>query len=237
MSYVELTLASGEKVLFGKGIVNSGDQIPTPGTYDVNKIVALAFPKSASDGGKPTHGIASFVDPNGALHHKYMWAPDEVWEGPGQAFIFGMMNNAGTWRSNGNGWFSCPLPDGRVLAIGGQSIYPAMPNAFYGVSKLPQVVGNTVPAMPGMSSRYLQAMPVTDGFDYIGDDAAHGVKDCSVDPGTLQVTAQFEDGEGNIWGGSASVFSVLCDTPTGAVAGNVIPADATRWPGSGAALE
>jgi hypothetical protein len=87
--------------------------------------------------------------------------------------------------------------------------------------------------MPGMNSSTIQCMPVTDGFDYIGGSvSAHGVQKCLIDRSSLEITSLFYDGGSQTWGASASVFSLLCDKPTGPITGDPIPSDPTRWPGN-----
>lgn len=82
-----------------------------------------------------------------------------------------------------------------------------------------------------MSSSSLQVMTGPNGFDLPDSHVAHGVKQCYVDD-QLNSTCTFEDGEGNVWGGAAGTFSLLCDKPTATLGGDAIPADSSTWPGT-----
>ena len=59
----------------------------------------------------------------------------------------------------------------------------------------------------------------SNGFQLAGHPA-HGQKQCMIDPATLGVSCSFQDGEGNVWYGSAGVFGLLCDVPTGTLTGS-----------------
>lgn len=226
---IELTLLGGEKIVFGKAILTSGDQVALPAGYVTNKTIALAFPKSATNTGHPTHGFAAWVDTSGALHHPYQDGEGNHWEGLGQSFVCSFLNNNGTWRSATNGWFYCPLTDGKVLAVAGHSIQTAT-RTISGYTPLAYILGDHVPPLDGMTSDSIQVMTGPNAFDIV-DHPAHGVKQCYVD-GDLFSICDFEDGEGNEWSGGSGVFSLLCETPTGTLDGNVIPADPTTWPGT-----
>lgn len=117
MSYVELTLLGGEKVVFGKGIVPGGQQVPLPAGYPPSQPLPLGFPKAAVEHGQPSCGIASWVNPGGIVHCLYDNGHGTQFEGDSQAFVCAFQNNGGSWRKHANGWYHCTLGDGRVLAV------------------------------------------------------------------------------------------------------------------------
>lgn len=235
-AFVELTLLGGEKILFGKGTVISGTQIGLPPGYVDKQTVALAFPKSATDSGNPTHGFSAYIDNGGIIRHVYQDGEGNHWEGQAQIFIVAYQNNLGTWRVDPSGWAHCTLPNGQTFAIGGFSILDpgcaGVTPTIYNAGLLKEVLaGGVIPALTNMPSTSLQTMTGPNGFQIV-DHPAHGVKQCFVD-GDLNASCTFEDGEGNGWFGSSGVFGLLYDTATGALGGSAPPSGGVTWPGAG----
>lgn len=241
LTCVELTLLGGEKVIFAKGRFPSLAQIPLPPGYVDLKTTAMAFPKFANtSGSNDAHGFRAYVDPNGIIRHDYQDGEGNNWLGDSQAMIVSYADNMGTWAKDPNGWAHTTLPNGKVFALAGFSIYsPAEPAAgptIYSHSTLTEVAQQAImPLMQGMPTGSMQIMPGTDGFDIV-DHHAHGVAKCYVQEqpdGTFQPMCIFEDGEGNQWGAALSAFALLYDAPSGAVLNVAPPAGGLTWPGLG----
>ena len=237
MDYVELTLLGGEKVLFGRGMMLGGVQVPLPPGYFASQTIALGLPGPSTDVGHPTRGIAAGVDSGGYAHSHMDDGNGNAWDGQARIMIFSFLNNGGTWRSDPSGWFHCPLPGGKALAVGGWSILDptcngTTPSAYVPGNLVPVTGSNTIPAMEGMTSASIQTLPGPNGFNYPADHPAHGVMRCYVDQ-TLSTFCSFEDGDGNTWSGAAGVFGLLCDAINPAVTGQAVPAGSGTWAGTG----
>jgi hypothetical protein len=232
-NFVEFTLLGGEKILFGKAIAADTSAAILPPGYNGDQTIPFAFPKTSGDVGHPTQGVGAFVEQDGTVH---FWLNDDdgnFWGGTSQVMIVGFLNNNGGWKVlPALGWYYLTLPNGKVLALGGFSIWDA--RATPGSSRIgpnnitlfPVPTGGLIPVLAGMPSTTLQTMTGPNGFELNGGGhPAHGVKQCSIDGDNSYCS--FEDGSGNTWYGCAGVFGLLCDTPTAALGG-------TPFVGSGA---
>lgn len=212
MSFIEMTLAGGEKVCFGRGTMPSGSVVPLPTGYSLAQSIMLAFPSSAADSGHPAHGVRAYVDSTGRARHEYADGSGNNWSGPATVLFFGWQNNKGTVTSSG-GWVKIPLATGRTLAVGGFSIVdsragsppPNFPNDnLYHVTS-----GGKLPLPSGLTADYLQVLPCPNSFQITSNDA-HGVNECLVD-GSLTVKTSFRDDSGNTWYGSSEVFALIAE--------------------------
>lgn len=212
MSFVELTLAGGEKICFGKGTVPSSSAIALPSGYSLAQSIMLAFPSSAADSGHPAHGVRAYVDSTGHAHHDYSDGSGNNWSGPAMVLFFGWKNNVGTVVSTG-GWIKIPLSTGRTFAAGGFSIVDSRagsPPPNYPTDNLYHVTsGGKLPLPSGLTADYLQTIPCPNSFQITGNDA-HGINECLVDS-SQTVKTSFQDGEGHVWFGSSEVFALLVE--------------------------
>jgi hypothetical protein len=236
MTYVELVLLGGERVIFGKGIVASGKQIPLPTGYTDVRTSALAFGKNAGESGHPAHGFCAYVDGAGVVQHIYNDNSGNQWNGSSQVMVFSYLNNMNTWKKDANGWAHCTLPGGKVLSVGGFSLISSSlsssgPTIFGASTVLARSQQDTLPLMAGMPTDSIQVMPGIDGYQ-ITDNDAHGVKENYLQEqpdGSFNVLRVFEDGEGNEWQASGSVLALLYDTPNGAIGSSAAPGGGLNW--------
>ena len=217
-TFVELTLAGGEKVCFGQGRADDGTNVVLPPGYAIEQTILLASPHTGTNTDHPAHGFRATVGPTGIAYHTYQDGEGNVWHGDTRPFIFGYLNNMGTVQKSG-GWVRIPLATGKVFAVGGFSIFDArlngsLPPVYAGTALTEISAGGKVPLPPDLSPVTFQVFTGPNGFQIVDHDA-HGVKACFVD-GDLNALCSFEDGEGNVWYGSSGVFGLVCDTPTGA---------------------
>ncbi len=213
--FVELTLASGELICFGIGLVDPSAAVPIPPGYELAQTILLAFPKSASDTGNNAHGFRAYVHTDGTAHHDYYDGEGHHWEGVSHQLFFGWQNNMGTVTREG-GWVKFPQPDGTTLCVGGFSALDSHLNGttppLWPTSPLYPLFDGVIPLPAGFTDTTLQVIPGTNSFQVV-DHPAHGQKACYVDTNRNVITS-FEDGEGNTWYGSSQVFAVLSDTPS-----------------------
>jgi len=214
--FVTLTLAGGEEICFGQGIVGPGGMIVLPAGFTLANSILCAFPFSATDSGQPTLGVRAYVSATGVVNDDYNNGSGTAWTGESQMFVFAWKNNMGT-VSVADGWVKIPLSTGKTLCLGGFSILDhrragVKPTNYPTTENLTQVLtGGNLPLPAGFSASTLQVMPGPDSYDYSNpSNPAHGVNQCLVDA-SQNVFTSFADGSGNEWYGSSSVFALLCD--------------------------
>lgn len=196
LTWIEFMLLGGETILFGRGIVADGTTIALPAGYTTAQMFATAFPHDAITGGNDAHGVAAFVDSSQVVHLNYQDGESHVWHGNACVLIFAWKNNMGTVITEaltGTNWMHIPLSDGSIFGVGcglGMSNGTNFP----------------LPASAGNGST-LEAIAGPSGFEIV-DHPAHGVGACYLD-GSNNVNIMFEDGEGNIWHGTADVFALF----------------------------
>jgi hypothetical protein len=207
-TFILATLAGGEQICFGKGVLADGETIPFPPGFTPEKSFAAAFPH---DGiplyGWDAHGVGAYIDSGGVVHLNYQDGEGDIWHGNAAVLIFGWKNNSGlvTTQSVGGGnWMLYPSSKGFTLGVGLASLMNGA------VLSLPSAAG---------TAQSLQIMAGPHDFKY-GSwllHHAHGVASCYVDA-SLTVNMTFEDGEGNVWPGLADVFGLFYEPTTGAAA-------------------
>lgn len=220
MIYVELILAGGEVVVFGRGVVADSSQVTLPAGYTLDKSVMISFMRDGVNTDHPAHGCRSYVDASGNAHMDYQDGEGNRWHGNSVAFVFAFKNNMDTW-SQRDGWMRCTLATGKTLAVGGFSVLDARLNglapANFPSTSLMTITGGQLTLPPDLPATTLQTMTGSNSFQ-ITDHDAHGNKECYVDS-DLNCLSSFEDGEGNTWFGSSGVFALLCDTADGTYSG------------------
>lgn len=202
-TWIQFTLAGGEIVLFGQGVVADGTTIDLPSGFSTAKMFAVAYPHDGVPTGNDAHGVAAFVDSSQVVHLNYEDGEGNIWHGNAAVLVFAWQDNMGTVVTEtvgGVNWMHCPLSDGTVFGVG---------------CGLGMTNGENfgLPAAAGDGST-LQAIAGPSGFQIV-DHPAHGVKACYLD-GNNDVVIEFEDGtDGDIWYGTADVFGLFC-TPASA---------------------
>jgi len=204
LTWIELTLLGGEKILFGQGVVADGTVIELPSPYTAAKSFMTGYPHDGvPTDGNDAHWVGAFVDDMQTAHLNYKDGEGNVWHGNLAVLVFAWQNNMGsvtTETVGGGKWMQCTLTSGQIFGVG----------CALGVAD-----GSTLelPAGAGDGST-LEAMVGTSGWDYLDNGHhAHGVYACYLDSDNV-VHIQFGDGEGNMWSGAADVFALYCTSGT-----------------------
>lgn len=216
LSWLELTLLGGEKVIFGQGVV-AGDgsfTVALPAGYTSTQMLAVAFPHDGTPTGNHAHWVGAYVDSGGVVHLNYKDGEGNVWNGNAAVLVFAWKNNIGSWSTetiDGNTWAQCTLTSGQIFGVG---VAKGMAD------------GSTleIPSAPGVLET-LEAMVGTSGWDYPDNgDPATGVKQCYLDA-DLVVHINFGNTFGSvIWPGAADIFALYCTT------GSAVPTSVTVAP-------
>jgi hypothetical protein len=241
MTYRELTLAGGEKVIFGSGLVSgtgalniTPDEwgpnpqppytVQLPAGYSLAQAFCLATIKDGIEtGDNDAHGFAAWVDPSGMVHSLYQDGEGHQWIANNcRLFVFAWQNNMGSVATDASRWIKIPLSTGKTLAVAGFELYdPALNGSIASVTTRPgvsmpllAVPTGVLPLPSGMTADSLQAFTGPVSFQII-DHQTHGIRDCYLD-GNLNSQCSFEDGSGNIWYGTAAGFFLLCDVDSSA---------------------
>jgi hypothetical protein len=206
LNWLELTLAGGEKIIFGRGVVADGTTITLPAGYTSAQAFAVAYPHDGvPTGGHNAHWVGAYVDSSLIVHLNYKDGEGNVWHGNAAVMVFAWKNNISTWTTQtlgGATWAQCPLTGGLIFGVG----------CALGVAD-----GATLdlPAAAGDGST-LQAIVGTSGWDYSASTGeAHGIYASYLDASNV-VHLQFGDGSGGIWSGAADVFALYL-SPSSAV--------------------
>jgi hypothetical protein len=200
------TLAGGEEICFGKGIVAHGTAVELPTGFVSSQMFAVAYPHDGNpDGDNDAHWVGAYVDESNVVNLSYKDGEGNVWHGNASVLIFAWKNNSGevaTQTVDGEQWMTYANSDGFTLGVG---LGTNMAN------------GSTfaLPTQAGAGDS-LQIIAGSHGWDYPDNGHhAHGIGACYVDS-SLAVNMVFEDGEGNVWPGTADVFALFYE-PTGTV--------------------
>jgi hypothetical protein len=205
LQWLMLTLAGGEQVCFGCGVVPDGTTLELPAGFTTAQMFAVAFPHDASPSepgasGNQAHGVGAYVDGSQVVHLNYQDGEGHVWHGNARVLAFAWKNNSGevtTETTGGATWMKYTTSTGFVLGVGMGTYEDSTSMA------LPTVAG---------AGNSLQVIAGPHDFTIV-DHPAHGVGACYVDA-NLAVHCVFEDGEGNVWTGHADVFALFYE-PTG----------------------
>lgn len=222
LTWLELTLLGGEKVIFGQGVVAEGIKIVLPTGYTADKAFMVAYPHDAQDNSNDAHWVGAYVDSSQIAHHTYKDGEGHIWHGNAAVLVFAWQNNMGTVATEtltGVNWMHCTLTNGEVFGVG------------CGLS-LANATAITLPASAGDGTS-LQAIVGSSGWNYSDNGHhAHGIGACYLDSSNV-VHIQFEDGDGNIWYGAADLFALYCtSSSTAAVLVSISPSSATMTPGA-----
>jgi hypothetical protein len=223
MTWLELTLEGGEKIIFGQGVMADGATFTLPAGYSTDQMFAVAYPHDGvPTGGHNSHWVGAYVDSAQMAHLNYKDGEGNVWHGNVAVLVFAYRNNMATWTTQtlgGANWAQCPLNSSLIFGVG----------CALGVAD-----GSTLelPAAAGDGSQ-LEAIVGTSGWDYAPmDNEAHGIYEAYLDASNV-VHLQFGDGSGNIWSGAADVFALyLSPSATVAVVVSVLPSSITIQSGS-----
>ncbi|HEX4039081.1 MAG TPA: Ig-like domain-containing protein [Acidobacteriaceae bacterium] len=210
-NWLLLTLAGGEKVCFGQGVLADGTNLILPTGFDLAKSLIVAYPHDASPNeagasGNQAHGVGAYVDSDGVVHLNYQDGEGHVWHGNANVLVFAWQNNTGTVTTQTFGGASWMLyNDATDMTLG------------VGMGTFADGSALTLPTAAGAGNS-LQAIAGPRTFDIV-DHPAHGIGACYVDA-NLTVHIFFEDGEGNQWSGTADVFALFYEPTTGASGGS-----------------
>jgi hypothetical protein len=205
ISYLLATLAGGEQICFGKGVLADGTTIQLPAGFTMSQMFAVAFPHDAYPNSNDAHGVGSFVDGSGVVHLNYQDGSGNVWHGNATVLVFAWKNNSGqvTTQTVGSGkWMLYQTSTGFTLGVGVATLADSTQNSS-SVFQLPSAAG---------AADSLQLITSPHDFQIV-DHPAHGVGACYIDA-NLKPHMMFEDGEGNVWYGDLDVFALFYE-PTG----------------------
>lgn len=183
------TLAGGEEICFGYGVVAHGSTVAMPAGFSFAKAFTAAYPHDGiEDGGNVMHWVGAYIDSFQNVNFTFKDGEGNKWHGDASALLFGWKNNSGTVTVETVGgipWMIYLNSDGYTLGVGLGSMI-----ADGGTFTLPAEAG-------GAGSLQLITGPHT--WDYPDNGhPAHGISACWVDSSNI-VHVQFQDGEGNIW--------------------------------------
>ncbi len=206
LRFTIFTLAGGEQICFGQGMVPHGAAIDVPPGFTTDQMFAMAFPFTGVPvDGHDAHWVGCYVDDSHIVNLCYKDGEGNVWHGNASVLIFAWKNNSGevaTQAIAGERWMTYANSDGFTLGVG-VGINFANGASF----ALPDEAG-------GAAS--LQVITGSHAWDYPDNGHhAHGIAACYLD-GSNKVVITFEDGEGNIWPGTADVFALFYE-PAGSV--------------------
>jgi hypothetical protein len=235
MNWLPVTLAGGENVVFGQGILNDGDTVVLPAGFTADKCLAIAFPYAGVASSYPAQGVGAWMDGLTA-HLQFGLMPEydsaiggnatqrpafATWAGQVTVLVFAWQNNSGNVTTTpivscaGNGtWALCKLSDGTAFGVGVARVTNGQPFPMPAISGL----GASLQAITSPRS---WACPN-------GNWAAMGVGACYLDANN-NVVMTWADMAGDTWPGDATVFGVFCDTP---IAVAVTPTVANIAPGA-----
>ena len=214
MSWIELTLLGGEKILFGQGILADGASVTLPTGYSADKMFALAFVHDQYPNGNIMHLVGAYVDDSQVVHVVTSDNVGNIWHGNASVLVFAWKNNMGTVVTeavsvgsvggggsdavlNGN-WMRCLLSDGST----------------FGVGCAKDLANGATLALPvsAQTNASIQLLPGSHKGTYV-DGAVHaqGVGACYVDSDYV-AHITFNNGSGVVWPGTMDVFA-LYTTP------------------------
>lgn len=225
INWVVLTLAGGEKIAFGQGILADGTTITgadMPAGFTFDPRFAVAFMHDQAPNGNIMFLVGAFVDSGGVVHFNVGDDSGHTWHGNANVLIFAFQNNMGTFTTEtveGAVWAECTLSTGQKFGVG--------------VSKnLANGAGLGIPAAAGAATTLEAIAGSSDGTYESGSNHAQGIGGCYLDANN-QVVIFFQDGSGDTWYGTADVFALYCEsgeaTPTLVT---VAPASATLAAGA-----
>jgi hypothetical protein len=200
MTWLELTLLGGEKILFGQGYLADGAQITLPDGYTSAQAFATAYPYIGENSGKNPRIVGANVDADLVVHFTFNDYGGHLWHGTAQVLVFAWRNNMGTVStetlSDGGNWMACTLTNGKKFGAG-----LAKNMADGATFKLPAAAGDGVT---------LQAMVGSSSWAQVAN-AQHtiGYWQCYLDPSNI-VRIEFGSVSAII-SGMADVFALYCE--------------------------
>jgi hypothetical protein len=194
-TWLELTLANGEVVCFGQGIVANGAAIPAlPAGFTTAQMLAMAFlHDSGQNGMQLAHSVCSWVDANGTVHCLYSSTANSsaaTWGGNASVLVFAWKNNSGAvvvTEVAGGTWMTVADTPSTVFGVGMARVTDG--NAF----PLPSAAGAATTLQTITSPRSIQTLGTSDDVD-----PSPGISSCYMDNSNIvhmQYGEQKETGE------------------------------------------
>jgi hypothetical protein len=202
MAWLVATLAGGEIICIGVGVVADSTQLAIPAGFSWSKAFALASPHDGIPNGNQASGYGAYVDSLGVVHCTFQDNSGNSWHTNAVVLVFGWQNNSGqvsTQTTGGANWMNYTTSTGFVLGVGAGTF------ADGATMGLPSTAG---------AADSLQIFSAIHGFTLPEPNPAHGVGANYVDA-NLVVHAFFEDGDGHLWSATSDVFALYYE-PTGA---------------------
>ena len=218
ITWLELTLAGGEIILFGQGIIANGATIVLPAGFTRAQCFAVAeMHDGPTSGSNVAHMLGAYVDANLMVHYDITDGSGNDWHGNASVLVFAWKNNMGTVTKQalgGGNWIEIPLSDGTNFGAG-----CALNMADGATLKLPAAAGDgsTLEVITGSHN----------GLPEAGTNHTQGIGACYLDADNI-IHIFFKGAPGVTWSGTADVFGIY-RTP-GAAAPTLVrvtPASAT----------
>jgi len=205
ITWLELTLLGGEKILFGQGVVADGTAIVLPAGYTTDKMFAVAFAHDMPHSSHIMYFCGAYVDASNVVHLDASDNTGHTWHGNAAVLVFAWQNNMGTVTTetvSGASWMEIVLSNGKKFGAGCQK---GMAN------------GSTfsVPAAAGTAASLQVIVGSSDGTYSSPSNHAQGIGSCYLD-GSNVVHITFNDGSGDVWYGTADIFAIYCEPGTAA---------------------
>jgi hypothetical protein len=208
--FAAVTLPGGQIVGFGVGQVANGQNIQTAAGVLLNNSIGICGPATYDETGQACVGLlADSISALGTITINYADYSSNWWGGNANYLTFGWgvgsdigaQNIQPQTLADGGEWVVITLPGGSQIAFGSG-------NCAFGASF-------DFPAGFIVANSMAVATPLKVG-NGAGSSTAHGIKQCNVVNGAVQVV--FEDGTGHTWDSSGNWFCVAWSP---ALAGNV----------------
>jgi len=209
MTWLPLTLAGGEEILFGNGVLADGATIALPAGWSSSQCIARAYVHDQPFTGHNMYVVGASVDSSLGVHVEASDDAGNTWHGNARVLVFAWKNNMSTVTSatltggipaTTATWLSFPLPDGDTFMVGWSTDQPDFSH-FH--------VPNS--AIHGI----LEAMVGSNNGNYVPGSSQHaqGVGTCYLDQDNI-LYMTFNNGSGVVWSGPADIFATCLAPPS-----------------------
>jgi hypothetical protein len=236
MTFVEITLANGEVICFGRGLVEDGGNFALPAGFTTDKMFAWTSPYD--DGGTMpipppyAHGFTSWVDGvPPTVHLEYVstansFGATTTWSGRAQVLVFAWKNNSGACTVTpvtGGSWMTVADTSSSILGVGlvrlshGQAL--PVPAVAASGTTLQTIQSPRSIAAPSLSALTAAAV---DGVFACYLDAANSLQMVwsGTIPGSVGPTGALIPPVTGTWNGDAMVFAIFWGAQLGSGTGS-----------------